>query len=131
MLIENFSKSLERTPEGFTLHDNGGEIYITDSDGGKLNVFPIPIEEERMLNPCSSGCAIKISLVSGGVCSEPISFKSSSIFDIKRYVEVFGATTFAEFDEEMWNTFFRVLKAALGSTPQCEVYTYNGCQKQN
>ena len=130
MLIENFSKSLERTPEGFKMHNDGNEIYITDSDGGKLNVFPIPIEEERTMKTNSSECAIKISLVSGGVCSEPISFKSSSIFDIKRYVEVFGATTFAEFDEEMWNTFFRVLKAALSSTPQCEVYTYNGWNRE-
>lgn len=128
--IDQFSKSLQGTPEGFTLHDNGGEIYVTDSDGGKLNVFPIPIEEERAMKSNSSECAIKISLVSGGVCSEPISFKSSSIFDIKRYVEVFGATTFAEFDEEMWNTFFRVLKVALSSTPQCEVYTYNGWNRE-
>ena len=110
--------------------DDNGYIQIIDNEDNKMDVFPVLKYENRFVSANTSKCYISLSLCYKGQYTESVDIKSGKLFKQETYISLFGEKPFANFDNDLWNMFFDVIKTMLIEMYHINVYQYSGWNQE-
>ncbi len=112
------------------VEDEENKSFIIDDNENKINVFPIPLYEERFLSPNNSESYTYLSICRNGHYTEVIRIKSCALFNPSMFISQFGNKPFASFNDSSWTIFFKTIKVILQEIEQKKVYQYSGWDKE-